>query len=84
MVDDDRPKCQHINSRPSTRLLEGYIVWVCKDCRHVRLNDMSEWLPGGSGILDRLRKLTKSENIKSTVEQALTSPITDPRWEQLF
>jgi predicted metal-binding protein len=78
------PTCQHSHATASTALVQDHTVWLCRECRSVRLDGSDQWLSGGSGVIDQLRRMAgQVDQARSNEQEMMTSDISDPRWTRL-
>ena len=79
--------CSHFRSFANMSLLEdeGETVYVCPDCRSVRLEGTDIWIPGRYGMIDHLRSivLPKKKEAQSRDHAAMHGPDNDPRWSRI-
>ncbi len=76
------PTCNNTLDRKSHEAL-GEDVLRCRVCRRYSLEGLSQWLT--SPDVDHLRKLAKQRDDDARRQQEMiTSPITDPRWTQIY
>jgi hypothetical protein len=76
--------CQHSHAIASITLVELHTVWLCRECRSVRLDGSEQWISAGSGVIDQLRRMAgQIDQARSNEREMWESPITDPRWTRL-
>ncbi len=77
------PTCNQPLAR-STVLVPGLVVLACRQCRRmtVEIEGMNmEWIPGGPGVVDRLKAMAKDA---IEMKAAIETPINDPRWTEMM
>ena len=77
------PECRHPLVR-SENIVKGVIILACRFCRIFQPDGATEWVPAGPGFRDELARIAGVVKIEKSInEQAMTSPITDPRWDAI-
>ncbi len=77
------PTCNQPLAR-STAIVPGRVVLACRPCRRmtVEIEGVNmEWIPGGPGVVDRLKAMAKDA---LETKAAIETPITDPRWTEMM
>lgn len=84
----DVRKCSHVGTlRASTQLIPNHVVVQCRACGGCRIDSDPEWIPGGDGVLDRLRAkvgvIEQQEAQNTAWEEMVNSDDDDPRWAKI-
>ena len=76
------PAC-NLPVRPSKNIVEGVTAYACVPCYVWWIDGHPEPISPGEALRDDIRKVAGivEEKVRSRDNEAMTSDITDPRWE---